>query len=82
MRKGEITILAGILILWLIAGGIATQKAYYSVASEQGCKNQPVLVPVVLDSECVPNVLLRRCKNASDSTDANCSWLFTDAVPQ
>ena len=76
MRKGEIVLIT-LISLWIIAGGIAAQKAYWTIEDGE-CTIQPVLVPVVLDKHCKPNVILRRCEKASDSINVDCSWRFTD----
>ena len=77
MRKAEVIILSVMAVLWLSAGAIATQKAYYKVSSGM-CGRQPVLVPVVLDKDCIPNVIVRACDEASDNIDVNCSWRFDE----
>ena len=78
-RKAEIVILSVMAIFWLAAGTIAAQKVYWEVTDEE-CSIQPVLVPVVLDEDCKPNVMLRLCGEASDSFDVNCSGLFEPSV--
>jgi len=76
MRKGEIVLIT-LVSLWVIAGGIAAQKAYWTIEDGE-CTIQPVLVPVVLDKKCKPNVLLRFCGSASDDIEVDCSWRFED----
>ena len=70
MRKAEI-VLGTIIALWIVAGFIAGQKVFYKTNSGS-CSKQPVVVPVLLDKDCKPNVLLRHCDSASDSTEAKC----------
>ena len=73
MRRAEIITLVTIFsILWLSAGAIVTQKVYYNTF-DGGCKSQPVLVPVVLNKNCVPTtVMVRSCNKASEDYKINC----------
>lgn len=70
-RKAEVVLIV-ILSFWVVAAFIATEKVYRVVKNGECGKNR-ILVPVVLDQDCKPNILLRRCDQASDPIDVNCS---------
>ena len=70
MRKAEIIIVT-IITLLALGLGVAGEKVFWKVKDGE-CKSQPVLVPVPLDKDCKPNVLIRRCGKASDSYTVDC----------
>ena len=72
MRNGIVELLVVMSILWISASFIVGQKVYHE--ANGGCDKQPVLVPVLLDKECKPNIMLRKCKEASDEYKVEC-WI-------
>ena len=70
MRNAIVEILIIGAVLWIAAGFIVYQK----VNVEDGvCDDELILVPVVLNKDCHPGIMLRKCDVASDSFDINCT---------
>jgi len=70
MRKAEVVIFVVMAIVWISAGFVVEQKIYHEVNG--GCDKQKVLVPVLLDEKCKPNILIRNCKEASSDYKVTC----------
>ncbi len=70
MRNAIIEVLVVVAVLWVAAGFVVYQKA---TIEDGACDDELILVPVVLNPDCHPSIMLRKCDVASDSFDVNCS---------
>ncbi len=70
MRNAIVEVLVIGAVLWIAAGFIVYQKA---TVEDGVCDDELILVPVVLNPDCQPDIMLRKCSVASDSFDVNCS---------
>jgi len=64
-------IIGFIVVTVLQVGVVVSQKVYHRVTDGE-CKNQSVMVPVLLDEDCKPNVLVRKCDNTNEEYKVNC----------
>ena len=67
MRKAEIVTITIMSILWICATFIVGQKVYHEVKDGE-CKEQTIIVPTLLDNQCKPNIMFRKCDISSTPT--------------